>query len=160
MILLFVMDLGTVVYDSVLAVVNYICFASLILCCLYIYLAATIGQIAKVYKQAAVVAFIWVCILIGMHSYSVNYLGIPILVPPIGTPYFEEFLHVVQFIMTLAVLLLFGFFAIMALLKQLSSEFGKHAFSALIFLIFLVGLHVYISAEFGVPLIFPPGMWG
>ena len=157
--MLFVMDLGTTVYDSVMAVVNYICFASLILCCLYIYLTATIGQIAKVYKQAAIVAFIWVCILIGVHSYMVTYLGIPLLVPPLGTPYFVDFMHVIQYIMTLAVILLFAFCAIVILLKQLSSEFGKHAFSGLIFLFFLIGLHIYIQAEFGVPLIFPPTMW-
>ena len=157
--MLIIMDLGTEVYNPILAVVNYICFASLILCCLFIYLTATIGQIAKGYKQAAMVAFIWVCILIGVHSYMVTYFGIPLLVPPLGTPYFIDFMHVIQYITTITVLLLACFFFIVVLLKQFSSEFGKHAFSALIFLFLLIGLHTYVLAEFGVPLVFPPNLW-
>jgi len=154
-----VMNLGTDFYSPIMAVINYVCFVSLVVCCLYVYWAATIGQISKGYKQAAVVALLWICILIGLQVYLTSTFGITLIVPPINTPFFTEFMHVIQFLATIAVVLLGAIIFILALLKNLSSEYGKQMVSAIIFLIILISIHSVLVSEFGVPLIFPPNLW-
>jgi uncharacterized membrane protein YhfC len=118
-----------------------------------------VGQISKPQKQAAVGALIWVCILIGIHCYLVNAFNIPLLVPPLGTPFFVQFMQVIQYLVTIAVLLLVGFIFIVIGLKMLDKRFETYLMSALMFLGVLIFLHFYILGAFGVPLIFPPAMW-
>lgn len=128
-----VMDFAGDFYSPFMAVINYVLFCSLMICCLYVYWAAIVGQVAKGYKQVAVVAFIWVCILIGVHLYLVDAFGITLLVPPVGTPFFTEFMHIIQFFASIAVVLLFAFVCITALLKNFAKEYGKYMVSALLF---------------------------
>lgn len=142
-----------------MAVINYICFGSLVGCCVYIYWAAMIGQVSKSYKQLAVGALIYVCILIGVHSVLVTEFGITLLMPPIETPYFIEFIRVIQFLASVAVVLLAAFIFAAAALKNIAKEYGKHAVSALIFLVILIFLHNWVLEQTGVPLIFPPNLW-
>jgi len=156
---MFVFDALSGFYDSLMEIVSTICFCSLIICCVYIYWAAVVGQISKPQKQAAVGALIWVCILIGIHCYLVNAFNIPLLVPPLGTPFFVQFMQVIQYLVTIAVLLLVGFIFIVIGLKMLDKRFETYLMSALMFLGVLIFLHFYILGAFGVPLIFPPAMW-
>jgi len=146
-------------YSPFMAFINYICFCSLVLCCLYVYWAATVGQISKGYKQAAIVALLWVCILIGVHVYFTEAFGIPLILPPVNTAFFITFMHVIQYFASIAVILLCAFLFIMAVLKNLDGKYGQHMVSALLFLIILICLHTYVLDEFGVPIIFPPNLW-
>ncbi len=156
---MFVCDFIADFYNQTWAVVSYIFFGSVVVSCLYIYWAAMVGQIAKGYKQAAIVALMWVCILIGVHVYLTQAFHMPILVPPIGSPFFTEFMHVIQFLASMAVVFLFGFLCIVMVLKNVAGEYGKHVMSALIFLAILFFLHQFIVGQFGIPLIFPPTLW-
>lgn len=152
-------DIANDAFAQFMVIVNYVCFGLLVGACLYIYWAAMIGQVTKPYKQAAVGAFIGVCVLIGLHSVLVTKFGITLLVPPIGTPYFMDFIRVIQFLASVAVVLLATFIFVAAALKNLAKEYGKHLMSALIFLGILILLHNYVLEETGVPLIFPPNLW-
>jgi small basic protein len=88
-----------------------------------------------------------------------QYLGIPLLVPPIGTLYFTEFMHVIQYFATFAVIILAAVIFGTALLSRLDKSYSKTFMSALLFLIVIVVIHWYIFDNFGIPLIFPPNLW-
>jgi hypothetical protein len=146
-------------YSLICAIGNYIAFGSLVLCCLYVFWASTVGQISKGYKQAAIVALIWVCVLIGIHVYFSEALGIPIIVPPVESGFFLVFMRVIQYFASIAVILLCAILFIAAVLKNFDGKYGQYLVSALLFLIILIGLHMYILDEFGVAIIFPPNLW-
>jgi small basic protein len=157
--MLYLLNLVGDTYSSVMAVVNYVCFAALCGCCVIIYIAGVVGQFHHYYKTMAVGSFLLVVVLCVIHYFLLQNLGIPLLVPPVGSPYFTEFMHVIQYLVTLAVVILGGVIFGTALLSRFD-RFYSHAFmSALMFLIVLVGIHYYIFDSFGIPLIFPPNLW-
>ena len=153
------MDFGTEFYDPFMAVVNCVCFVSLVVCCLYLYWAATVEKVAKGYKQVAVGALVWICSLIGFHVYLIGAFGISLIVPPLNTPFFTEFMHVIQFLATIALVVLCAIIFIFAAVKNLIREYGHLVVTAIIFLVILVCIHFVLVSEFGVPLIFPPTRW-
>ena len=156
---LYLLDIAGDVYSATMAVVNYICFAALCGCCVIVYVSGVIGQFDRYYKHLAVGGIIAIVLLFVIHYILLDNFGIPLLVPPIGTIYFTEFMHIIQYIATFAVVILGATIFITALLSKLDHFYG-HAFtSALLFLIVIIILHYYINDNFGVPLIFPPTLW-
>jgi hypothetical protein len=157
--MLYLLDLAGDVYSNVMAVINYICFTALCLCVVIIYIAGVIGQFQGNYKSMAGGSIIVLIILIVVHFVMLSNFGIPLLVPPINTPYFTDFMHVIQYLATFAVVILLAVILVMALLSRLDHSYG-HAFtSALIFLIVILIIHFYIYNEFGIKIIFPPNLW-
>ena len=156
--MLYLLDLAGDIYSSVMAVVNYICFTAFCACCVIIYVAGAIGQFHSYYKSMAIGSFLTVVVLLVAH-FSLQNFGITILVPPIGTPYFTEFMHVIQYLVTIAVVILVIVIFATALLSRLDRYYTSALRSAVIFLIVLICLHYYIYDNFGISLIFPPNLW-
>ncbi len=155
----YVFDLAGDIYSSTMAVVNYICFAALCCCCVIAYLSSAIGQFRGSYKGLAVGSVLTIIVLFVTHYILLDNFGIPLLVPPIGTIYFTEFMHIIQYLATFSVIILGALIFATALLSKLDGSYG-HAFtSAVMFLIVLIIIHYYINDSFGVPIIFPPNLW-
>jgi len=157
--MLYLLDIADETYSSVMAVVNYVCFAALCGCCVVVYFAGVIGQLQNYYKGIAVGAIIGVIVLLVINYFFIQYLGISLLVPPIGTPYFTDFMHVIQYLASIAVVLLAIVIFATALLSKLDRYYSHTLMSALLFLFVIVGLHFYIYNIFGILLIFPPNLW-
>jgi hypothetical protein len=157
--MIYLLDLAGDMYSSLMAIVNYVCFAALCGCCVVVYIAGVIGQLQHFYKHMAVVAIMIIVVLFVVHYFMLENLGIPLLVPPIGTPYFTDFMHIIQYLATFAVVILGAVIFVTALLSRLDHLYGHAFMSALLFLIVIVIIHYYINDNFGVPLIFPPNMW-
>ena len=154
-----VVDIVGETYKQVQAIVSYGCFTMVIICCVYLYCVVVIGQVQRFYKHLAVGLGIVLILLFGIHFYMLETFGIPLIVPPIGTLYFTEFMHVMQFIASIAILLLCGIIFGTAVLSKLDHFYGRTFMSAFLCLIVLVVIHFYIADNFGVLLIFPPNLW-
>lgn len=157
--MLFLLDVFSDTYNGILAVVNFVCFAAVILCCVFIYIAGVVGQFERYYKHLAVSAIIGLITLFLIHFYMVENLGIPLILPPVGTPYFTEFMHIMQYLASVAVIILGAFLSVMMVLKYIDRYYSRSFMNALLFLIVIVVIHIYLEDTFGVKLIFPPNLW-
>ena len=117
---------------------------------------AVIGQFSKVYRRVAVLLLLGIGVILGLHFLMKGLLQIPRLVPPTGTLYFSEFISIIQYITSFAVILLFGIIAGRALLRILDNQYGKLLVSSFLFLFILLGLNYWMSREFTIPLIYLP----
>jgi hypothetical protein len=157
--MLYIYDLAGDIYSSAMAVVNYICFATLCFCCVIVYLASAIGQFHGSYKGLAVSGLLSIIVLVVIHIILLDNFGIPLLIPPIGTIYFTDFMHIIQYLASFAVIILGALIFATAFLSKLEGSYGHVFVSALMFLIVLIIIHTYINDEFGIPIIFPPNLW-
>ena len=157
--MLYIFDLAGDVYSSAMAVVNYICFAALCCCIAIVFVSGAIGQFDKYYKHLAVGGILGIVVLVVIHIIILDNLGIPLLVPPIGTIYFTEFMHIIQYLASFAVIILGAVIFVAAFLSKLDHSYGKLFTSALMFLVVLIIIHMYVRDEFGVLIIFPPNLW-
>jgi len=157
--MLYLLDIAGEMYSSVMAVVNYVCFGAICACCVVVYFAVVIGQFQNHYKGVAVGTTIGIVILLVINYFFIKYLGISLLVPPIGTPYFTDFMHVIQYLASIAVVLLAIVIFATALLSKLDRYYSHTLMSAVLFLFVIVGLHFYIYNNFGILIIFPPNLW-
>ena len=153
------MDIVGESYSVFMAIVNYVIFGVLCILIAFIFVIWAIGQYDGGYKHLANAAILVVIGLFVIHYISYTYFGIPLLVPPIQTEYFTTFIHVIQYVVTIAFVFLCVAIFIFALLSRLDRSYGHAFMSATIAWAILIGIAFYISDEFGVQLIFPPTMW-
>jgi len=146
-------------YNQILAIVNYICFAAVIICCVYIYCVLVIGQVERFYKHLAISALIILIVLVIIHFVMLDSFGIPLIVPPVNTLYFTEFMHVMQYIASVAIIILCAIIFLTAVLSKIDHFYGRTFMSAFLCLIVLLVIHFYIEDMFGIRLIFPPNLW-
>jgi hypothetical protein len=146
-------------YSSIMAIVNFILFATLCICIAFIFVIWAIGQYDGGYKHLAHAAFLVVIGLFIIHYISCTYFGIPLLVPPIETEYFTLFIHVIQYVVTIAFVFLCVAIFIFALISRVDRSYSHAFMSACVAFAILIGIHFYIADQFGVSLIFPPTMW-
>ena len=154
-----ILDLAEEAYSSIMIVVNFICFGALCLCITFIFVVWTIGQYDGAYKHVAHGAFLLVIGLLVIHYITSTYFGIPLVVPPMGTPYFAEFMHIIQYVVTIAFVFLLIALFILGIVSRLDHFYSHPFMSACIAFVILVGLHFYVADQFGVMLIFPPTLW-
>ncbi|MHA1649414.1 MAG: hypothetical protein ACTSYB_04390 [Candidatus Helarchaeota archaeon] len=155
----YLLDMVQETYSQVMAIINYICFGAFVLCCVFFYITAVVGQFDRYYRHMAVGSLIGIVVLLILHFAFLDWLKIPLIVPPLDTPYFLEFMHVLQYIASLMVVILVAVIFIFAVLRQLDYYY-KHAFvSAFIYLIIILTIHWYLEENFGILLIFPPNLW-
>lgn len=155
----YILDVVQDTYSAVLATVNFICFAMVMLCAVYIFVIVVMGQFSGWYKHLAVGAIATFATLLIVHFYMIDTFGIPLILPPMNTPYFVEFMHIIQFIATIAVLILGAYIFAVATLKNIDRYYGRQMVSAVLCLIILIAIHMYLYDAFGIQLIFPPDMW-
>jgi hypothetical protein len=140
-------------YSMVLVIVNFSCFGAVISLSVIAYCLSVI------YRKAPIPWLLSLIILFVIHFIMLDNLGIPLIVPPVNTPYFTEFMHIMQYIASIAILLLCAIIFITAVLSKLDKFYGRTFMSAFLCLIILVVIHYYIEENFGVLLIFPPNLW-
>ncbi len=146
-------------YSVIMAIVNYVCFGAFILCCVLFYAVVVIGLFDRYYKHVAVSTMIIIIILIIIHWIALDNFGIPILVPPLGTPYFIDFMHIMQYIASVSIVLLLAAIFIFAILGRFDYFYQRQFSGAFIYFVILIVLHFYLEDTFGIKLIFPPNLW-
>ncbi|MFX1293374.1 MAG: hypothetical protein ACFFD2_00750 [Promethearchaeota archaeon] len=146
-------------YNQILAIANFLCFGAVCLCVVAIFIIITVGQFIGKYKSIALISlFILIC-LFTIHFILLDLTGIPLLVPPVKTIYFTEFMHILQYIASFAVLILGVIIFTMAALSRLDKGYQHYLISGVISLIILLLIHYYLFESFGIQLIFPPTLW-
>ncbi|MHA1130355.1 MAG: hypothetical protein ACTSQI_15145 [Candidatus Helarchaeota archaeon] len=157
--MLVLLDWAGETYSQFMAIVNYICFGAVCVCLVIVFVMITLGQFSHYHKTLAISTLTVAILLIMIHWILVNNFGITLLVPPIGTPYFNEFMHVVQYISSIMVVILAAFTFLMAVLSRVDHWYQHGFVSGFAYLILLGLIHWYILDNFGIPLIFPPTLW-
>ena len=157
--MIFLLDFVQDVYSQVMAIVNYVCFGAVCLCFLYIYVAYTIGQFNGYYKHGAVGSFVIVVVLFGIHFYMLETFQIPLIVPPLETPYFTDFFRPIQGIASISLIVLLCAIFTLAPLSRVDSYYGRSLVSAIICLIVMIVIHFWLEENFDILLIFPPNLW-
>jgi len=145
-------------YEPILAVVNFICFGALLVCCAILFLSVALDQLTGI-KKMTMPALITIIVLFIIHGVLLAEVHIPLLVPPIGTLYFTEFLRIIQYLASITILLLGAYIFLCAAIRQIDAGYGKRFMTGIAFLILLLVVHQYVLDEFGIPIIFPPTMW-
>lgn len=141
---------------SLITNLTYASFLIFVICSVCFSWIAVIGQFSQAYRKVAVSLLLGIGIMLGIHFLMKEFLQLPLLVPPMDTPYFNEFICIIQYIMSFAVILLFGIIAGRALLRILDNHYGKLLVSSFLFLFILLGLNYWTSREFAIPLIYIP----
>ena len=155
-----ILDFAGESYSQVMAIVNFVCFGAFIFCATYIFVMAALGQFqAKPYKYFFFSSFLVLIVLLIIHFGLLETYGIPLLVPPVGTPYFTEFIHVMQYVASVAVVILGALVFVTAALTRIDPGFQKGVVSTLSVLVILLVIDYYIQDNFGIKLIFPPNLW-
>ncbi len=157
--MLYLLDLVQESYSQVMAIINFICFGAFFACCVFFYVAVVIGIFDYYTKHVATTSLIVIITLLITHFVMLDNLGIPLIVPPIGTIYFTEFIHVMQYIASIAVVVLLACIFLLALLSRFDRRYQHQFVSAFLMLVVIGMLHVYILDNFGIPLIYPPNLW-
>ena len=153
-------DIAQDSYDYVMAIINYVCFGSVCACAVILCIMLIIGQWDYWYKRLATGALIALITLFVIHFWLEAEVGIPLIVPPVDTVYFTEFMHVIQYIASISVLILGGYvFACGALKLVDNHQFGRAFMGGIFALGIIIILHGYLLDNFGILLIFPPNLW-
>ncbi len=153
-------DLAQDSYNQILAIVNYICFGSVCFCVVVLFVAILIARLDWWYKHIATAALIALITLFVVHFWLLGEVGIPLIVPPVDTIYFTEFMHIIQYIVTITVVVVGAYIFGAAALKLVDEyQFGKAFMSGLFYLILMLFIHGYFEQNFGIKLIFPPNLW-
>jgi hypothetical protein len=153
------MDIGGDIYSPILATVNFICFGALLVCCLLVYFGVTVDQFKNQYKHVTPGALLTLIFLLVLHYILVDSLHIPLLVPPLNTPYFTAFLRVIQYLASIAFVLLLAVLFLLAVVGRFDKRYSEKFTSSFIYWVILVIIHAYLQSEFGILLIFPPTLW-
>ncbi|MHA1266176.1 MAG: hypothetical protein ACTSRS_13165 [Candidatus Helarchaeota archaeon] len=154
------MDWVTDSYSQIAAICNFIAFGALCVCIAYLFITAALGQIwQKPYKGYSAGALLFIIVLLLTHFLLKDSYGIYILLPPVNTLYFTEFMHVIQYLASVGVIVLGTFFCLFGVLRFFDKSYGKACMSCLTWLIILFIIHYYIHDEFGVLIILPPTLW-
>lgn len=133
--------------------VSFLIFVICFVCFSWI---TVIGQFSKAYRRVAMFLLLGISVMLGLHFLMKRFLQVPLLVPPTGTLYFNEFICIIQYLTSFAVILLFGIIAGRTLLWLLDNHYGKLLVSSFLFLFILLGLNYWMSREFAIPLIYIP----
>jgi hypothetical protein len=141
---------------SLIANLTYASFLIFVICSVCFSWITVIGQFSKLYRRFTVFLLLGIGIMLGLHFLIKEFLQVPLLVPPTGTLYFNEFICIVQYITSFAAVLLFGIIAGRALLLVLDKHYGKLLISSVLFLFILLGLNYCMFREFAIPLIYLP----
>lgn len=160
--MLYLLDVAGDGYSYALAIMNFIAFGSLCALIAYIFCAAAFGLLTNQAKYARGLFYgsiFMVFILFTLHYLLLENFGIPVLVPPVGTPYFTEFMHVIQYIASISVIAIGAIIFITAALSKVDGFYGKFTVSGIIYLGILLLIHMYVEQETGIKIIFPPNLW-
>lgn len=154
-----ILDIFYESYNQLMAIFNYICFAALVVLIAYLFITTAMGQIwAKPYKGYSITAIVSIITLLGLH-FSLEAFGISLLVPPNQTYYFVEFMHFIQYIASISVVIIGTILFLAVVIGKFDGAYNKVAMSALVALILLGIIHWYVEDTFGVLIIFPPTLW-
>ena len=146
-------------YSLAMAVINFACFGSVCVCIGYLFVAAALGMFDKKYKGIAFSALLWVIIMFVLHFILLETFGIPVLLPPVDTLFFTEFMHVIQYIASFSLVIVTAFIFVMVALSRADKSYNHSVVSALIYLGLLIIIHFYVEDNFGIKIIFPPNLW-
>jgi hypothetical protein len=153
------LDLAGGTYSQIMAVVNFICFGSLCGCAAYVFVAVVLGHFSNQYKRYAMSALVAFGVLLIIHFTLLEHTGITLLVPPVDTPYFTAFIHVIQYLASISVVVLAAATFLMAVLSRLDKAYHHGFVNGVIYLIILAVIHWYVFDNFGIQIIFPPTLW-
>ncbi len=141
---------------SLITNLTHASFLIFVICFVCFSWITVIGQFSKVYRRVAMLLLLGISVMLGLHFLMKRFLLVPLLVPPTGTLYFNEFICIIQYISSFAVILLFGIIAGRTLLWILDNHYRKLLVSSFLFLFILLGLNYWMSKEFAIPLIYIP----
>ncbi len=142
-----------------MAIANFVCFGAVCVCAVIIFVMVTLGQFNRYHRTIAFSTLLVLISLIVIHIVLVENFGITLLVPPINTLYFTEFIHVIQYLASITVVILAAIVFLMAALSRVDNWYQHGFVSGVAYLILLGIIHWYVLDNFGIPIIFPPTLW-
>ena len=113
----YLLDVAQDSYNQILAIVNYVCFGSVCFCVVILFIAIVISRLDWWYRHLVTGALITLIVLFVVHFWLLGEVGIPLIVPPVDTIYFTEFIHVIQYIVTITVVVAAAYVFAAAALK-------------------------------------------
>jgi len=156
--MIYLLDIIVDSYSQFMAIINFVCFGSVCICIAYIFVVVALGQLSYWYKRLAIGAVVTLVVLFSLHFILADF-GITLLVPPVNTIYFTEFMRIIQYIASVSIVLVATYVFVAAALSRADKRYSQGVVSGMIYLAILVIIHLYILENFGIKIIFPPNLW-